>query len=671
MKNKIFLLILGFFLISQSNPGGIESGLIQKELYQEKLKHEVTVVVKLIQVYVIDKEGNPVMDLDKSDFEVYDNGKLKKITEFEKHTLSSRISPKLVRIEKTKLPQPRRLNRKFILFFDFAFNSAQGIRRSQKAALHFIQTYLLPTDEVSVISYSAMRRLTLHLDMTTDHHGAWEIVKGFGLEEVLGATEKKSSKPRTGESLGLGKDVYRYQVINFTETIKNLAKALRYIQGQKQMVFFSSGVIDNVVYDSGNYMRDVYEEMIEELAASNCSVYSVYTGGSDSDMEEEIDRNSHLRERKDSDTPLKDIREKGIFPLERLSKVTGGEYFGNVNRYQEIMEKIQNITGSYYVLGYYIDKKWDGKYHKIKVKVKRKGCQVRAQGGYFNPIPFSDYSEFEKELHLIGLALNKKSDFKEIGEFPLVALPCSGQEKDNIVLISEINKKKLRHVISEKTEIITLIFDTQNNIVGQIKREVDLTTIPKKKICHYTITSLMPGLYQCRVVLRNPETGRAAVASSSVSMNQAAVSGLKLYPPFILVPEKEACPLFSGRAQEEKESEMNALKNIYPFLSENPSPLFREIDPNVSKFLAVIKCSYIQVPDPEIELSSYLLEQASGETIPLSFSILSLREGKGLDTLLLEIQLPRMEPGEYTLFIAGENIKTKKNSQVTRDFTVR
>jgi len=47
----------------------------------------VTVTLKLVQVYVTDKEGNPVPDLRLEDFRLFDNGKPVAITEFEKHSL--------------------------------------------------------------------------------------------------------------------------------------------------------------------------------------------------------------------------------------------------------------------------------------------------------------------------------------------------------------------------------------------------------------------------------------------------------------------------------------------------------------------------------------------------------------------------------------------------------
>jgi len=38
----------------------------------------------------------------------------------------------------------------------------------------------------------------------------------------------------------------------------------------------------------------------------------------------------------------------------------------------------------------------DGRFHEVRVEVKRPGCQVRAQSGYFNLKPFHDYTDLEK-----------------------------------------------------------------------------------------------------------------------------------------------------------------------------------------------------------------------------------------------------------------------------------
>jgi hypothetical protein len=74
------MLIFGLILTGSSFSG---SG--QKDTQEADLKHEVVVTLKLIQVYVTDKKGSPVTDLEKSDFQLWDNGKPVEITGFEKH----------------------------------------------------------------------------------------------------------------------------------------------------------------------------------------------------------------------------------------------------------------------------------------------------------------------------------------------------------------------------------------------------------------------------------------------------------------------------------------------------------------------------------------------------------------------------------------------------------
>ena len=74
----LFFFILSFvFLIP-----GLHSN--QRQEKSQELRHEVAVTLKLIQVYVTDKKGNPVLDLKKEDFIIRDNGKEKTITEFER-----------------------------------------------------------------------------------------------------------------------------------------------------------------------------------------------------------------------------------------------------------------------------------------------------------------------------------------------------------------------------------------------------------------------------------------------------------------------------------------------------------------------------------------------------------------------------------------------------------
>jgi hypothetical protein len=69
-------------------------------------------------------------------------------------------------------------------------------------------------------------------------------------------------------------------------------------------------------------------------------------------------------------------------PLQLLAEKTGGKAILNTNVVMPQLERMANDFNSYYSLGYTPTHYGDGRYHKIEVKVKRKGLQVRHREGY-------------------------------------------------------------------------------------------------------------------------------------------------------------------------------------------------------------------------------------------------------------------------------------------------
>jgi len=660
----------------------LNSGFLQEKKGQKALEHEVTVILKLVQVFVTDRKGNPVTDLEKSDFVLYDNSKLKTITDLEKHFLTPRKKKVTEKVEEevkeTPLAPPRissKLNRKFFFLVDMYQNDVVGLKKSKKSALHFIDTQLQPTDEVSVLSYSRDRGLILHEYLTADHQKAREAVKR--IKGIPGTGGEKSEKAT---------DWVIMKVSQYAREIKDLAKSLRYIPGFKNIIFFSAGVSRELLYglsgptdptglkQTNPTIRVAFEDLSKELASSNCPVYTVNTEGARG-LLNDIDK-AGTDPRGASEVRItnleKEIAKKGDHSLKMISDFSGGKYFADVEQFVTIAEEIQNVTGNFYVLGYYIDEKWDSKYHEIKVKVKRKGCQVYAQGGYFNPKPFTEFSGFEKQLHLFDLALSERPYFQEPLYFPSIALPCSNKNESNIVLLSEIPKQKIKEVIRQKTEVITLVFDKDNNIVESRKTEIQFSTIPENTIYHYIIGSLDPGEYECRVVIRNLKTGKGAVGSSSVIIPEPLDSGIKLYPPLLLIPNRKAYYLkFSRDLKDKSERTSLSLNNIYTFLSNKHSPLVEEVDQGISELLAVVRCSVVNIQNPNVELSAHLIRHLSGEKFPLTLSIISSKNEQDTYVFLIVLQLPELKPGDYTIEIVGEESKTKSKSKATRTFIVK
>jgi VWFA-related protein len=139
------------------------------------LQHEVTVTLKLIQVFVTDANGKPALDLERSDFVITDNGKPQTITDFEKHALAlpapGPAAPAAPVAAPAPSPKPEvpLLSRKFIFLIDYVRNGLEGVRKAKAAALEFLDTKAGPDDEAALFTLSPISGLTLHEYLTKDH----------------------------------------------------------------------------------------------------------------------------------------------------------------------------------------------------------------------------------------------------------------------------------------------------------------------------------------------------------------------------------------------------------------------------------------------------------------------------------------------------------------------
>jgi hypothetical protein len=70
--------------------------------------------------------------------------------------------------------------------------------------------------------------------------------------------------------------------------------------------------------------------------------------------------------------------------LQSVSEQTGGRAFLNTNDIQGAIRRAADDARMTYLLGYYpTDDRWDGRFHRIVVKVNRPGLELRHRQGYF------------------------------------------------------------------------------------------------------------------------------------------------------------------------------------------------------------------------------------------------------------------------------------------------
>ena len=183
-------------------------------------------------------------------------------------------------------------------------------------------------------------------------------------------------------------------------TLSALEQISRFLSGQrgrKVLLWFSTGFPFAVVGDSPSSMEternygDKIRRTINLLNDAHVATYTIDAGGlvpaslgdpslsgrdASGRIHLGIDANRALSSESFQRFSTHDA-------LETIAQDTGGRYFGNNDLNQAIQSALRE-SSSYYMIGYYpTDKKWDGKFHEIKLQVDRPGLQLRYRRGYF------------------------------------------------------------------------------------------------------------------------------------------------------------------------------------------------------------------------------------------------------------------------------------------------
>ncbi len=126
-------------------------------------------------------------------------------------------------------------------------------------------------------------------------------------------------------------------------------------EGRKSLLFVSQGI---PLYMSGG--SNPYTDIVRAANTNNTAIYT-------------FDPASEVGRRPQS--------------LVALAEDTGGRPFVGSNRPVESLPQMVRDASAYYLLGYASPAPFDGKFHKIRVRVKKDGYEVRARSGYFTSTP--------------------------------------------------------------------------------------------------------------------------------------------------------------------------------------------------------------------------------------------------------------------------------------------
>ena len=360
-----------------------------------------------VDVIVSDDKGTPILDLQQDDFTVLEDGKPQKVETFS----VVKVDP-LDQIEgptngeiRSAIDEEREAARPEVRLFVILLDDYHVTRGNdmavRKPLIEFIENQLAPADMVAV-----MYPLTPigDISFTRNRTRLTSAVQNF-------EGRKFNYQPRNAYE-----EQYMYYPASVVERIRNQvtlsaleAAAMRLgslREGRKSIIFVSEGLVTILppqMQDQNAQYPGMNNPNRNNAMARNDD-RSTWTATTD--LASEMRQTFDILNRQNTSIYAVDPRGLGVFEygiqqgvgitqdsqdlraaldtLHVLANNTDGRAIVNRNDLAVGMKQIMRDSSGYYLLGYTSAKApQDGRFHEIKVNVKRRGVSVRARKGYW------------------------------------------------------------------------------------------------------------------------------------------------------------------------------------------------------------------------------------------------------------------------------------------------
>jgi VWFA-related protein len=361
-----------------------------------------------VDVIVTDKQGRPVLDLKPEEFTVTEDGKSQQIDTFTvvKVDEASQVASEPPREIRSEFDEEREAARPDVRLFVILLDDYH-VRRGndmavRKPLIEFIQNQLAPADMVAL-----MYPLTPVTDLRFSRNR----------ESLIGAIERFEGRKFNYEPRNEFEERYAYYPASTVERIRNdvtigalkgaAVKMAGLREGRKSIIFVSEGFTStlpaqlndpvaampgignpasnrpgaDVVNESVEFFNEAsmmgdLKDVFDVANRNNTSIYAVDPRGLaafEYDINEGV---GSTVDRRHLGTSLDTLR--------ALADNTDGRAIVSRNDLAAGMKQIVRDSSGYYLLGYNsTEAPTDGKFHEIKVRVTRRGLDVRARKGYW------------------------------------------------------------------------------------------------------------------------------------------------------------------------------------------------------------------------------------------------------------------------------------------------
>ncbi len=376
-----------------------------------------------VQVFVTDKQGNPITGLGVDDFELFEDRQPVRISNF--FAVEGRrpveetgaTTPEVDRPPSEPLdmlPEEERLH--LIVYVDNfnirPFNRNRVFRRLRE----FLSEKLERGDRVMLVTYD--RSLHIRHPFTSNP----DLVSAalFDLEKLTGHALHYDSEHRDimryiAETDELNQVAYR--VTQFAESryndmtfaldgLRGMVDSMAGVEGRKALLYVSDGLpmvpgedlfhaLQHKYQDTGvlSRMRDFdlsrrFTRLTDAANTNEVTFYTIDAAG----LRVAFSGTAELGRYGNTPGLWQVVESMKVHnlqsPLRFMADRTGGTAIYNTNDVGDGLSRVAADFGTYYSLGYVPGHRGDGRFHKIRVETKRKGLRVRHRHGYRDkPMP--------------------------------------------------------------------------------------------------------------------------------------------------------------------------------------------------------------------------------------------------------------------------------------------
>ena len=332
----------------------------------------------LVDVLVTDRKGNPIPGLTERDFQVFEDGKEQTVDGLFTETGATAQSQHAL-----------------ILLFDNAGMTSREQGYARQLGLKILDQFATSNANIAVLDFGGSLRVTQ--TFTGD------------VTRVKQAVTKGSGSAMSADSLAAGGAGSDFVLRDLLKSLDGLAKNLQSATGRKTVVFFSPG------YSISGDLQQQVNTIVGAANRSNVSFYPINTrivttsGNAVTDVSAAPAATGRGARGMPAPSPIQNSATIESGPallgfLNKLADSTGGFVVRQPDD-TAALAKISKEQSEFYILSYTPPESPQGSCHKLRVKVKRDGVNLRAREGYCSRTPGALLSGNPKEKTLEAKAL--------------------------------------------------------------------------------------------------------------------------------------------------------------------------------------------------------------------------------------------------------------------------